>query len=375
METVLGDVAHGGVIVARIDGKVTFVAGGLPGERVEVEITQSGVKFDRGRVLRVIDAHEQRVTPSCPVAGECGGCDWQHASSGLQLELKRRVVAEQLRRLGGIDWSGVVEQVSPVWGWRTRMRYAVGRRLGLRAARSRQIVELPEQGCLIAARVAPQLTAGEEVVVTDARSGRSVFVDGRLVQGEPIVTERAGGRDYLVAGDGFWQIHPAAADTLVQTVLSQLQVEPGESAVDLYCGVGLFAGAMASAGARVLGVELNSRAIALARRNVPEGRFAAASVDAFVHKLPRHADLVVLDPPRKGAGRRVVEAVSRMKPRVISYVACDPAALGRDLGYFQANGYAAQEIRAFDLFPQTHHMECVARIIPADGPKSINGNT
>ncbi|WP_233558240.1 class I SAM-dependent RNA methyltransferase [Tessaracoccus sp. OH4464_COT-324] len=362
VETVLGEVAHGGFVVARIDGKVTFVTGGLPGERVRVEITERGSRFDRGRVSEVLEPHPERVTPPCAVAEVCGGCDWQHASAEFQLELKRRVVAEQLVRLAGLEWSGVVEQVLPTFGWRTRMRYSPGP--GLLGKRSHDVVRLPAEGCLIAAGPVPDVPVERDLSVTDAASGRSVFADGRLVAGEAVVVERAMGREFRLAANGFWQIHPRAADTLAEAVLAQLEVRAGENAVDLYCGAGLFAGALARQGALVLGVELSRRAVQFARRNVPEAHFVAANIDRFLSGLPARTDVVVLDPPRRGAGRKVVAAVVAMRPRAVSYVACDPAAFARDLGYFAELGYATTQVRAFDLFPQTHHVECVARLAP-----------
>lgn len=363
MQAVLGDVAHGGHVVARIDGKVTFVTGGLPGETVEVEVTERGKRFDRGHVTAVLEAHPDRIAAPCPVAGICGGCDWQHASPQLQLELKRRVVAEQLSRLAGIDWHGEVQAVEPLWGWRTRMRYTAENGIvGLREKRSHEVVPLPAEGCRIAASEAPAVQ-GDSVEVVEAWSGRSVVVDGKTIEGEPQVHERLGEQEFVVDASGFWQVHPRAAETLVGAVLAGLQPEAGESAVDLYCGVGLFAGALQAAGCDVLGVELNRRAVELARRNVPGARFEAASVDRFLRRLPKRADLVVLDPPRKGAGKAVVDAVAAMQPRRVSYVACDPAALGRDLAYFAAAGYVPESIAAFDLFPQTHHIESVGTLI------------
>lgn len=364
-DVVLGDVAHGGWCVARIDGKVTFVSGGLPGERVDVEITERGKRFDRGHVARVLDAHDARVPAPCPIAGTCGGCDWQHASPELQVELKRRVVAEQLQRLAGLEWDGQVHAVAPLMGWRTRMQYSgTGDGLGLRARRSHDVVALPDGGCRIAASPAPAVL-GERVEVVEAASGRVVLVDGQVVEGASSVHEQAAGRDYTVDADGFWQIHPEAANTLVEAVLGGLEAQAGESAVDLYCGVGLFAGALAAVGCDVLGVEINKRAVLHARRNVPEARFEAAAVDRFLQRLPKRADLVVMDPPRKGAGKRTVQKVASMQPRRVAYVACDPSALARDLAYFADAGYAPLRIDAFDLFPQTHHVECVAVLAPA----------
>lgn len=364
MQAKLGDVAHGGYVVARIDGKVTFVTGGLPGETVEVKITERGKRFDRGVVTNVVDPHPGRVTPPCPIAGSCGGCDWQHAEPALQRELKRRVVAEQLQRLAGIEWAGEVQAVEPIWGWRTRMRYGrSGDSLGLRGKRSHEVIPLPEEGCRIAASSAPSVV-GDVVEVVDAASGRTVIADGDVVEGAAQMQERAHGIEYTVDAAGFWQVHPRAAETLVEAVMAGLRPQPGERAVDLYCGVGLFAGALHAEGCDVLGVELNRRAVQLARTNVSGARFEASNVDRFLDRLPKTADLVVLDPPRKGAGLKVVRAVAAMKPRRIAYVACDPAALARDLAYFAAEGYVHETIEAFDLFPQTHHIESVGTLIP-----------
>jgi tRNA/tmRNA/rRNA uracil-C5-methylase (TrmA/RlmC/RlmD family) len=163
---------------------------------------------------------------------------------------------------------------------------------------------------------------------------------------------------FHLTADSFWQVHPGAADALVEAVLDGVGVHAGESVLDLYCGAGLFAGALAARGATVTGVEANTSAVDLARRNVPGGRFIAGDVSRCLPGLGE-ADVVVLDPPRAGAGRDVMRAVLNVAPRVIAYVACDPAALARDLSETTGR-YEPVSIRAFDLFPQTHHFECVA---------------
>ncbi|MDO5066261.1 MAG: TRAM domain-containing protein [Propionibacteriaceae bacterium] len=361
----LEGVAHGGMVVGRIDGKVIFVTGGLPGELVEVEVTERGKRFDRGVVVRVLEAAPGRVEPGCPVAGECGGCDWQHADAATQRELKRAVVAEQLAHLAGLDWQGEVEEVTPRLGWRTRMRYAVeAGRVGLRGRRSRRVVPLPEQGCQVALGPSPLELQGMapdgelSVVVSDGAV--SVLAGRRVLQGPEVVHQQAGGRRYQVSAGGFWQVHPRAADTLLEAVLTGLAPRAGETALDLCCGAGLFAGGLDAAGVSVFGVELDARAVAHARNNVPGARFLASSLARALPRLPGRVDLVVLDPPRRGAGAEVVNHVAGLGPRAIAHVACDPASLGRDLGLFRERGYEPHSIRAFDLFPMTHHVECVA---------------
>ncbi|MDN5769536.1 MAG: class I SAM-dependent RNA methyltransferase, partial [Microlunatus sp.] len=178
------------------------------------------------------------------------------------------------------------------------------------------------------------------------------------------LTEHAAGRDFLLDAESFWQVHPAAADTLVGAVLDGLRPGPGERVFDLFCGVGLFTGALVDAGCRAWGVEWSKSAITHARHNVPEARFTAAKVDRALRTLPKRTDLVVLDPPRAGAGRTVVNAVLTRRPRAIAYVACDPAAFARDLRRALDGGYRPTSLRAFDLFPMTHHLEVVAILEP-----------
>ncbi|HEU5486303.1 MAG TPA: TRAM domain-containing protein [Microlunatus sp.] len=365
----VGPVAHGGHCVARLDGRVIFVRHALPGERVRIRFTDTSHDgYWRADAYEVLEPSPDRVTPRCPVAGpgRCGGCDFQHVSIAGQRRLKAQVLAEQLQRLAGIDWAGEVEAVeSPGTedglGWRTRMRYQVDAdgRPGLRRHRSHEIQLLPSTGCPIAAPTTPSVVDRRWPPNTEILAVAGVD----LAAAE--VTEHAAGREWRLAADGFWQVHPGAADTLVAAVLDGLRPAAGERAFDLYCGVGLFTGALVDAGARVWGVEWSKDAIAYARRNVPDARFTAGRVERVIRSLPKRTDLVVLDPPRTGAGKDVVDAVLARRPRAVAYVACDPAALARDLRRAGTRGYQPTSIRGFDLFPMTHHLEAVAILEPA----------
>lgn len=363
----IGPIAHGGHCVARVDGRVLFVRHAVPGELVTIRVSQVRSRFARGEVAEVMEASPERRTPPCPVAAECGGCDFQHLPAPASRELKRQVVAELIGHQTGYEFAGEVEGVDDGFGWRTRMRYhrTPTGGLGLRAARSEQVVALPSDGCRIAAdpiaRPHPRPGGGAVLAVAAA----SEVVVGERAELPATVIERVGELRFEVAADGFWQPHRLAASVLTGAVLEFLQPQPGERAFDLFCGVGLFAASLAAAGCRVIGVEGDRRATGLAGRNVPDADFHAGDVAQVLGRLPRRTDLVVLDPPRSGAGRTVLAAVAARRPRAIAYVACDPAALARDLATASGLGYRIDALRAFDLFGTTHHVECLAVLRPA----------
>ncbi|MER7398063.1 TRAM domain-containing protein [Streptomyces sp. NPDC000151] len=425
-EVEVGPVAHGGHCVARTDeGQVLFVRHALPGERVIAKVTdgEEGARFLRADAVEVLSASKDRVEAPCPFSGpgRCGGCDWQHAKPGAQRRLKGEVIAEQLQHLAGLTpeeagWDGTVVPApgdkvpaGEVPAWRTRVQYAIDAEghVGLRKHRSHDVQ--PIDHCMIAApgvselgiekREWPQIATVEaiaasgshdrQVILTPKPGGRLPIVEldkpvsvmrvgekdkgVHRVHGRPFVRERAAERTWRVGNGGFWQVHPQAADLLVEAVMRGLMPKKGDMALDLYCGVGLFAGALADRvgekGA-VLGIESGKRAVEDARHNladVDRVRIEHGKVDQI---LPRtgisDVDLVVLDPPRAGAGKQTVQHLASLTPRRIAYVACDPAALARDLAYFAAAGYVPRRLQAFDLFPMTHHVECVAILVPAE---------
>ncbi|MEU8772355.1 TRAM domain-containing protein [Streptomyces sp. NPDC048606] len=423
-EVEVGPVAHGGHCIARTsDGRVLFVRHTLPGEKVVARVTEgeSDSRFLRADAITVLDASKDRVEAPCPYAGpgKCGGCDWQHAKPGAQRRLKGEVVAEQLKRLAGLTpeeagWDGTVIPAEgdklpagQVPQWRTRVQFAIDEdgRAGLRKHRSHDIEHVDH--CMIAAPGVselgieqqdwPQMATVEaiaasgsndrQVVLTPRPGGRLPLVeldkpvsvlrveekDGGVhrVHGRPFVRERADGRTYRVGMGGFWQVHPQAADTLIKAVMQGLMPRKGEMALDLYCGVGIFAGALAErlgeTGA-VLGIETTKRAVEDARHNLadfPRVRIEQGKVEQILPKTGiTECDLVVLDPPRAGAGKQTVRHIAGLSARRIAYVACDPAALARDLAYFAEAGYKPRTLRVFDLFPMTHHVECVAILEP-----------
>ena len=388
-----GNVGHGGFVVARHEGVVVFVRHALPGELVVAQVTEGneGDRFLRADAVEVLEASPDRVQQPCPWArpGLCGGCDWQHATLPAQRSLKAAVVTEQLSRLAGLDLDVTVEALpSPDGstgdhdglGWRTRVQWAVddAGTVGLRRHRSHVVV--PVDRCRIAdpdIAVSPELAGledtrvtGVETLVSSASETLTLLgtADGRtFADGPTVLHEEAAGRTFEVTGSGFWQVHPAAADTLVDAVLAGLDPQPGERCADLFSGVGLFSAALAERVGRtghVVAVEGDRGAVDDAARNLADLPQVAVVADRVDRALAGGAvgprDLVVLDPPRTGAKREVVEAVAALGPRAVAYVACDPAALARDLAFFAEQGYVLESLRAFDLFPMTHHVECVA---------------
>ncbi len=423
IEVEVGRVAHGGHCVARHHGRVVFVRHALPGEQVVVRVTEDGGGgYCRGDAVRVLRASPDRVPAPCPHAGpgRCGGCDWQHAAGAAQRRLKAAVVREQLARLAGLSDVDVDVVALPggrqggLLGWRTRVRFAVtpDGQVGLRRHRSHEVEPVPhcplatgevngagvgrrrwanadavevvastggDRTVLVTPATAPAVTPAAAAAVTPAAA--AAVTPAPAAPGGPAavellgpaeVTELAAGRRWRVAATGFWQVHPAAADALAGCVRELLDPRPGELALDLYAGAGLFAGVLAEAvGERgqVVAVESNRVAVADAVANLadlPQASVRQGRVTAGVlRRLGVRPDVAVLDPPRAGAGPAVIRALLALGPRAVGYVSCDPAPLARDVRVALDAGYRLAALRAFDLFPMTHHVECVALLTPA----------
>jgi tRNA/tmRNA/rRNA uracil-C5-methylase (TrmA/RlmC/RlmD family) len=389
-------VAHGGHCVARHDGRVVFVRHTLPGERVVARITEGDddSRFLRADAVEVLRAAPGRVERRCPHSGPglCGGCDFQHVDLATQRGLLASVVREQLRRLAGIDYDVVVEAADDGdgLGWRTRVDFAVDRdgRLGLRRHRSHEVIAVDP--CPIAHRALDDFSTerwpgsqveavvssyGDRIAVVDEAGGvlpplqltGVVDASGRRLHGRPEVRERVHHREFRVSGAGFWQVHPAAAARLVDAVLEMAGVTAGSRVVDLYAGAGLFTAFLAEAvGSQglVQSVESHRGAVRDARHNLRglPVQIVHGKVEPALRRgqLSGPCDVVVLDPPRTGARSRVVEGIAGLAPARVVYVACDPAALARDVETFGRYGYRLERLRAFALFPMTHHVECVA---------------
>ncbi|AUZ87057.1 class I SAM-dependent RNA methyltransferase [Arthrobacter agilis] len=418
--------AHGGHFVARHEGRVVFVRHALPGEVVRVRFTDTdeAASFWRADVVEVIEPSPHRVTHPWPLAdaltaaakgrSAVGGAEFGHIALDEQRRLKGAIVEEQLARLAKTDRAVTVEaapgEAPDGLAWRTRAAFAVDSagRLAMHLHRSHGVVPVREMPLAVAAvndlrlwaldlsgiervdvavpsgggeplvllvpaagtsprRVASVASSvhGASVGVLDPASGQVERLKGRTWLQESVL-----GIDYRVTGAGFWQIHRGAPEALVSAVLDGLRPAPGERIADLYAGAGLFTVPLARAvgpEGSVLSVEGAPGTSRDARRNLhgqDHVSIVQGRVDAVLGRWSEPLDAVLLDPPRAGAGRKVVRQIVQARPRVVGYVSCDPASFARDLGYFLAAGWSLDSLRVFDLYPHTHHMESFARLLP-----------
>ena len=411
------DVAHGGVFIARHEGRVVFVSDAVPGERVRVRLTETAKSsFWRGAVVEVLDASPHRRSHVWAAADvqidpdrRPGGADFGHIALAYQRELKLQVLRDALERFGGLELPSVAirgarpllseqgevvaAESADATGWRTRVSLHVDGdgRVGPYAARSHRVIEVEELPLATAEiqRAARALSAPSgRVDLVQPADGRVRVLprpDGtRDAAPAEVVEERVGDRVFRVDAGGFWQVHRLAAAALTDAVTERVRasvgdLDPDATHLDLYGGVGLFAAALADMGGvatRVISVESDARATEHAGENLAEwvgARAETARVDRYVGGLVADASerererlsrgVVVLDPPRAGAGRDVVEGLAALGPSAVVYVACDPVALARDLAIFAEHGYRADGgIRGLDLFPNSHHVEAVVAL-------------
>ncbi|KQO62191.1 class I SAM-dependent RNA methyltransferase [Curtobacterium sp. Leaf261] len=410
-------IAHGGITVARHDGRVVFVTDAIPGERVVARVSEDRKKsFWRADTVSVTTPSEHRRDHVWNAASidrdpdeRAGGAEFGHIDLAHQRALKREVLVDAFGRFAGVDISdadgpgalvgSVVVEAAPGdeaadgLGWRTRVRLHVDEAgtAGPFASRSHHVVAVDDlplatRSIADAAPLGHGAMPGSETVDVIAPTGGSG--DGaRLVidaQKPSVITERVGDREFRLDDTGFWQVHRAAPDVLtraVQAAVDPGRLDPGAQHLDLYGGVGLLAAALGDVvgtGFRVTSVESSGPATEHAQENLAEwlgARAETGRVDRWLRRTIEQsssaersrlaAGTIVLDPPRSGAGRDVVESVAALAPAQVVYVACDPVALARDVATFRDLGYRLDALSAFDLFPHTHHVEAVARLVPA----------
>jgi len=374
--------ANGGSCVAHHDGRVVFVRYALPGERVRARVTEQRGSYWHAEAVEILQPSADRISPLCPVAGVDGAgcCDLSFADPQAARVLKGAVVANQLARLGNYQWEGPAVSVgsgAPV-GWRTRVELDVGPdgRAGLHRYHSTELVsdlrcaQLPDG--LLDGLDGPRWRPGDrlQVVLDDdgRRHVRTAAADRRgstMVEGGPTAVQRVGSRVWRLPVTAFWQAHRDAATGYSDLVRQWLGGCGARRAWDLYGGAGLFAAALADVvadGGQVITVDTARSASDAARAALADlpVRVVGESVRRFLAGQTRGAEIAVLDPPRAGAGRGVIDQLASAGVRQVVHIGCEAASFARDIGLYRSHGYRVAEIRVFDAFPLTHHVECFA---------------
>lgn len=384
---------YGGEGLARVDGRVVLAPFVLPGEEARVEVREERPGLVRARLVEITEPSPERVAPPCPVFGRCGGCQYQHASYAAQLEAKAGILLEALRRVGKIEPPAGLAVVSgEPWQYRNRAQFHIeGIKIGYREARSHRLCAI--ESCPIASPAVNRVLGTLREMLPDGRWPRfvqslEVFTNESEVRlnvlesaqpvarrffewcAERIAGWAPGALDFTVGGDvyrvsrySFFQVNRYLVDRLVETAI---EGAGGETALDLYAGVGLFSVPLARRFAAVTAVDSGSTAVRDLVFNAERAGVAVTAaqndVERYLEKLDQTPDFVLLDPPRAGIGKVVASHLARLKPPRLVLVSCDPATLARDLMALVASGYRLDGLTLVDLFPQTCHMEAVARL-------------
>lgn len=373
-------IAQGGDCLARVDGQVVFVPFGIPGEEVMLDVVEQKGDYARGRILEVISPSPSRTSPKCEYYGECGGCQFQHVQYDRQLDLKREIVGEQLRRIGGLTGVSVLPTMPAdhPWGYRNHARFTVRRgELGFVRLRSRRFLRVdrchlmhPTINSVVAELMGRIRRRLHQVAIRCGTNTGSILIQPPLTQeeypevsGQTHFEEELLGRRFRVSSASFFQVNTPQAERLVSRVIEWLDPRGDELLLDVYCGVGSFGLILADRVGRVIGVEDSAAALRDAHHNaqgVDNITFIQGAAERVLPELGEHVDVVILDPPRAGCRPEVINALARLRPERIVYVSCDPATLARDLRLLCEVGYRLEVVQPVDMFPQTQHVESVA---------------
>ena len=369
-----------GEAMADFDGYNVFVAGGIPGERVVAEVVKVHRKYVSAKVVDVLEASPDRVEPPCPYYGECTGCQWQHLSYDAQLKTKHEKVTDALQRVGELA-DPPVSEVRPSpdqLGYRNHARFTINRdgALGFINRETRQFVRIDK--CLLMHQGVNDLLeelqdhCGETTQLS-IRAGKYsgdfliqpylIHPEIGVLTGQKRYTESVAGQDFLVSSPSFFQVNVEQAAAAADVVRDRLHLTAADVLLDAYTGVGTFAILLAPSVKRVIAVEESSAAVADAKQNAGDLQnleFVLGRTEDVLRNLPVKPDVVVLDPPRSGCQPRALESLIEMAPSRVAYVSCDAETLGRDLKILCQGGYRLDEVAPLDMFPQTHHVECVA---------------
>ncbi|MBN1658241.1 MAG: class I SAM-dependent RNA methyltransferase [Anaerolineae bacterium] len=395
--------AHGGTALGRHGGQVIFVPYAIPGERVRVQLVDQHARWAYAVPVEILEPSPHRIKPPCPYfgLGQCGGCQWQHIDYEAQVEYKRSVLTDQMARVGGLDVTGIIEDpigAAQPWHYRNHVQFHVTPEgdLGFLTLDTHNVIPVKE--CYIIDPLLDELWAaldmewpqlyrlslrcgtatGDRMAIFELNEYEDFYVevdfpvsavlmlaDGEVavMMGDRYLVEYVAGRDYHISAGSFFQVNTAGAEALVSVVHDYLAPSDGETLLDLYCGVGLLALSLAQDVGQVVGIESDPSATADFRFNAQGLGNVSLFEGSVVDVLPgieSPIDLVVLDPPRAGAGEAVIDGIAHLAPRRVVYVSCDPATLARDSERLVNAGYHLVRLQPVDMFPQTFHIESVA---------------
>jgi 23S rRNA (uracil1939-C5)-methyltransferase len=379
LEVEIERILPGGYGLAHSAGHTVFVSLAAPGDRLRVRVDRQQGNVLFASIEEILVASPDRIEPPCPYFGRCGGCDFQQLTYEGQLAAKAEIIRDCLHRIARLENVPEIVVTPSPHDWRYRMRamWQIDReqaKIGYYERGSRRVCDVADCAVLV-----PELEETlERVRAVDWREFPDDLKHLDVVAGEngvslaPAFAEfqtrelslTIAGESYSYNAEAFFQVNPSLLAPLMESALRDAS---GETAVDLYCGVGLFTLPLARRFKRVIGVEGNSVATRFARRNLQRAqlenvRVVNSSVTDWIRSTSLSADFVLLDPPRSGAESAVIKGILDFGPPRISYVSCDPATLARDLKKLVAAGYSIESLAAFDLFPQTHHVETVVRL-------------
>jgi len=391
---------YGGDALARLpDGRAVFIPNALPDEEILIRIVEEKERYARGEIIEIVTPSPLRIQPCCPHFGDCGGCHYQHISYEEQLKIKKSIFIDQLVRMGKMTDPPVTEIVpSPqIWNYRNQIQLHISREgePGFLKYRSNQVVpiqecHLPEDSLnqiwpALSLEYIPgldriSLRSGEEgqdtLIVLESSDPKPIEfgVDlalsavhqgpgGEIVlAGDDFTIIPVQGIPFVVSAGSFFQVNTRVAELIVNFLLEELPLEDNSLILDIYCGVGLFSAFLAPHVGKVIGIESDPKAAEDFQYNLAEYEnvdfydLPAENVLPFLELSP---DIILLDPPRAGISKTVLDSVVSLEPGLITYISCDPATLARDSDRFQKQGYVLQESTLFDMFPQTFHIESV----------------
>jgi 23S rRNA (uracil1939-C5)-methyltransferase len=379
----LTDMAFEGGAIGRHDGQVVFAAYGIPGEEAVVEIERRSKDYLMGRVVEVLSPSPHRVEAPCPYYGSCGGCQWQHIDYPFQVELKARVVGEQLRRIGKFEEPPVAATVTAEerWHYRNHARFSTDRQgqLGFVSLLRRRFVRIDHCRIMhpwingVLERLQGKCAGLHQVAIRyGVRTEQALIhpslkeIDDSIPSGQTSYEEELLGKRFRISGASFFQVNSRQAEVLIEIVREKLALGQDQLLLDAYAGVGTFAVLLAPYVKRVIAIEESPAAVADAVINqagIKNIVFYQGKVEQILPELRQRPQAAILDPPRVGCHPDTIAAVLKRPPARLVYVSCDPATLARDLRALCQGGYRLQEVQPVDMFPQTFHIECVATLV------------